>query len=143
MSEKKEPVGIFNLALAFLVLGTFSLLITLPILISGNPPNSPPSPVTKGTVILNLIKFAIGCGTTGILILKKKKWTRVVSLIIVSIMIGLMGMDEMGSYVTSENILSGIRRSLGSTYAWVIAFFIYSIYYLTRPKVKEQFKGKG
>ncbi len=67
------------------------------------------------------------------LILKKKKWTRVASLVIVSMMILLIGMAEISSFTTSGNILSGLRRSLWSTYTWVIAFFIYSIYYLTRP----------
>ena len=142
MTDTDKDAGIIVLASIFIALGILAFVLILVVIISGSPQD--PSPPPKGPVILNLLMFGIGWIIAGGLILTARmKWARMATIAIVSIMILRIGIAEVKVIMTATNISSLIEKSFFSTYTWVIVFLIFSVYYLTRSKVKEQFKRRG
>ncbi len=134
-----KDTGIVVLASAFIALGILAFALVLPTIISG-PGNNPPAPGAKEVMILNLILFGIGWVIAGVLVLARMEWSRRATMAIVSIMILRISLAEVKSIMMATSTPSLIEKAFFSTYTWTIAFLIFGIYYLTRPKIREQFK---
>jgi len=141
--EKKRSVGVTLLGIIFILLGLPSLLIALLAGISGY--------YGKGLkLLIDIFMRIIFIGTPGALIfsgiglLSLKKWGRICAIITaIAISLVLCGYGIAGFIVKSSSIdKSCISWDISFTrFCFFSAlFFLLVIFYLTRPKVKEQFK---
>ena len=130
--EKKRSVGVFVCGIIAIVISLY--LLYAYITLSDMPPPDRISLIMPGII-------AISFFISGIFILRLKNWARILFMIqmVYYVFVGLRGV----TYILSiEKIFKG-HISQMSWLAWLLLFFlpsVSSIYYLTRPKVKEQFK---
>ena len=127
--EKKRSKGITIIASIYRALSIFITLIIIGFLFLYKIPSDPFKQTSLVFGFIMLITFyAVGTG-----LLKLEKWALNLSIIV--------------SYICVIVYFYGFRKELSSPDAagliitfLLLAFFVASIFYLTRPKVKEQFK---
>lgn len=108
----------------FVILGSFSLLLLFPVLISGGPGQE-----QKGIFLLNLMAFGAGCIISGVILLNRKKewhWVPLVFIFVMTIKLGV----ELAQGLLSPNGAQWLMRN--SFLPLVLLFLIYSEYYLIR-----------
>ena len=125
---KRRSKGLTTLGTALIVLAGLQTLTLLGYI---SAPNRPSLPVIPLQIIFTGLFYAIGIG-----ILKLKPWART-GAIVFSILVSLLGFSiSIPLLITTES------KSLISFMPLIIlsAGALFYIYYLTRPRVKEQFK---
>ena len=136
--EQKRSTGIIICHNIFVVSFFLSLMVAFIAIISG----PSPAETAKGPSDLRLLPLIfptlISVSTIGLWY--KQKWGRICSLFVATLISVIMAYPVYGSLFLAS------YKSILQKCAFVAAFiaidmvFIGMIYYLTRPKVKEQFK---
>ena len=146
--EKKRSVGVI---IGVILLGLVLLLIGITgsrisysffLLISRNPPSSIlRTDIIGNAIILPILSiFLIVCGI-GLLALKN--WARKLSLLILLILlvdVSIMPLLNAISVGCSSDKLGMLLRGIISTFFYYLFLYILIAFFLTRPKVKEQFR---
>ena len=135
--EKKRSVGVTVIGILFILqaLFSFGILLTRPSLAKDLPS------------LVYVISYSMVLAITGVGIFLLKRWALILSLALITaktIQLIWMSILDIGTVSKSPEFAYNIPP-VGVLIALIIIFIFVGggvIYYLTRPKVKEQFKYK-
>jgi len=137
-TEQKRPVGIVVCYIVFILLFIMSLMIAFIAAISGPSQDER----IKGPSSLRLLPifFPIVVSISTIGLWYRQKWGRICSLFVVTVasIFIAYSLYNILFEVTYETVSQGY--TFAAVFASIGIIFLSIIYYLTRPKVKEQFK---
>jgi cbb3-type cytochrome oxidase subunit 3 len=131
--EKEKPFWVIMISLVLIAYSVFNLFrLVLLIKVHGLP--TPPFPYPGIKFIWMIIILA-----SGICLLKLLEWARILILFLLStkILFGLIGVVRVFG---SKEYDASLRLQYSLQTAIFLIVSLSMLYYLTRPKVKEQFK---
>ena len=136
--EKKRSKGVTFLSWFFIVLGLFNSARWLYFIFENWSMDALPSPFFYSILLILLISIAGVVG--GIGMLKLIPWARKLIITITIFPIFLAALIGLKRVFTGESIIKRMPEEGIFLIIFVIVYIVAVIYFLTRPKVKEQFR---